>query len=244
MEPAQIERSPGAPSSPIGAVQPDPRDTVFCFYEDSVDGFTAIWALRKLAQIKQVPVEFTTGFEESDKLTSRNVIVVGSDVVADDAKQFIARGAKSVLLITRTESDAKWGLPVPQWKRSFPYGIETLAQAPQTVGKIVGSSLSAAAWDYAFGDRKGFDRVPRLVDQVQDYASGANKYADSASVTALIETYEKTFRNWDALAEALDNKQKRGMVVAAGQAVVRARTPIPSENRLKTLLAELRAKKG
>jgi len=193
-----------------GGLVPDPKDTVFCLYQDDVDGFAACWVLRKAAHALHVPVEFTTKVAEEDKFDGRNVVIIGNSVVEGDGIDFIKQGAKSVLLFTTdTDTAGPAPLPIDEWKREFPYGIESFAQEPAKVGAVAGGSLASSAWDFFYASRKGFDRTPRLIDQVQDYVSGACKYNDSRAVYECVDSYDRTFpptTSW----------RKRSTIVAAG----------------------------
>lgn len=228
-------------------IQPNPKDIIFTLYQDDLDGFAACWALRKLSQTVQVPIEFGTFLKDDDDFSDRNVILLGDAVVHDDGKEFLKKKAKSVLLISKTDSDAFAAGPVKQWERTFPYGVKSLAAAPMRIGKVIDKSLALAAWNYAFADRTAFERLPRLIDQVHDNVSGANKYADSAAVVACLNTYPRTFRNFDDLGHALDDRKRREFLIAGGQAVLRYMTLHPPQEaknqRLKNLLSELRSKK-
>lgn len=233
-------------STPV-AIEPDPKDTVFCLYQDDVDGFAACWVLRLAARGLQIPVEFATFIAPEDKFDGRNVIVIGNDVEGADAKQFLDLGAKSFAGISRSKSSDSDLLPVDEWKRTFPYGIESLSKLPGKFGIAKDQSLAMAAWKYLFAARAGFDRTPRLVDYINDNASGKPKYNDSEAVAACLATYDRNFSTYDALAQALDNRKRREMLIAGGQAALRIAAKPPEDDKrakLRGLLEELRTKKA
>jgi hypothetical protein len=203
------------------ALQPNPQDVVFCLYEESPDSFAACWLLRKLARSLQFPVEFGTSLSEKDDFEGRNVILIGHAFDEIDVRQFIDRKAKSVLLIGDEKGELHDALPVAEWRRTFPFGIESLVREPHKAGAVAGRSLALSAWLYLFASRAGFDKTPRLVDQIQDHYSGDHKYADSEAVTACVASYDLNFKTYDALSEALEDRRRRDLVVAGGQAILR-----------------------
>jgi hypothetical protein len=196
-------------------IDPLPEDVVLVTYPDTLDGFLAAWVVRKMAREKNVPLEMATAPPPDIDLSGRNWIMIG------DAAQEVASQPKSGLRIRTRSDDTNLVDPLPfnDWKRTLPFGIETMVKRG-VWAQVSGTSLSRAAWEFFHPGREGFDRLPRMIDYVNDSLT-VNRYGDTPDVVACIESYHRQFVTYDKLVEACDDRKRLAYVIAGGQAVRR-----------------------
>lgn len=209
-----------------GVVEPDPTDVVLCSYPDTMDGFAAAWVLYQIAKRDSIPVEFVAAnnFEPTtNEISGRNWIAI-CDTVAPASTV-----GKSLLVFEgihhgkiNTYHYKTEALPYNRWKRTMPFGIETMATLGK-VGAIVDpkKSLCRLVWEFFCSDRVGFDKPPRLIAHIDDYTTGTLKYNDSKDVAAAVSTYAHDFKLYTALAKACDDRRRREAMIAAGQGINR-----------------------
>lgn len=206
-------------------IEPKPEDVILCTYPDTLDGRLAAWVVRRVAQAHKIPVEFNT-----NQTTSA---MPGQNWIAICDKDFpTSTEGKSLMIITHGFETYLQPAPLPfkQWKRTFPFGVETLQRIPGKAGSIVAAprneapnskSLSTLAWDFFYADRVGFDKRPRLIDYVNDAETEAFTFNDTKAVVACIWTYPHDFQTLDKLVEAADDRKRLPYIVNAGEAVLR-----------------------
>lgn len=201
-------------------IEPKKEDVVLCTYPDTLDGRLAAWVVRGVAQSQKFPVEFVVekdGEPGPTAMPGQNHIIIAAGAFLASTE------GKSALVFSRAASTLfEAPLPFRNWKRTFPFGIETMKKHEGKTPAVVGDgrkSLSAAAWDFFYADRVGFDKRPRLVDYVNDETK--NAFNDTAAVVACLNTYPKDFQTMDKLAEACDDRKRLAFIVTSGQAVLR-----------------------
>jgi hypothetical protein len=195
------------------------QDEVLVTYPDTLDGFLAAWVVRKVAQTKNIAVEMCKGSPAPDiDLNGRNWIIIGDSAAPDE----IPSAAKSYLRIDTHKDDvnAVDALPFKDWVRTFPFGIKTMSKHGATHGRVSGTSLCKAAWEFFYADRKGFDKIPRVLDYVDDSVT-SNRYGDTADVVACVDSYPRDWRTFDSLVEAGDDRKRLNYIVIGGQAIRR-----------------------
>lgn len=202
-------------------IEPKKEDVVLCTYPNTLDGRLAAWVVRGIAKKHNIPVEFATEEKNATAMPGQNHIVLS------DSGSFQAGTEGKSMLILRVgfpiDQPHDAPLPFKQWKRTFPFGIETMQRLPNKAGAVVSTeskSLSAIAWDFFYADRLGFDKRPRLIDYVSDRAT-KNAFHDTAAVIACVQTYDDSFQTLDKLVEAADDRKRLAYIVNAGQAVLR-----------------------
>jgi hypothetical protein len=194
------------------------QDEVLVTYPDTLDGFLAAWVVRRIAQTKNIAIEMCKGAPAPDiDLTGRNWIMIG-DIVSPDE---LSSSPKSILHIDTHKDGRVSASPMPfkDWVRTFPFGIKTMAKIGG-LGCESGTSLCKAAWDFFYADRKGFDKIPRILDYVDDSLT-ENRYGDTADVVACVDSYPRDWRTFDSLVEAGDDRKRLAYIVAGGQAIRR-----------------------
>jgi hypothetical protein len=205
-----------------GPVEPNPTDVLLVSYPDSMDGFTAAWIVSQIARRDQIPVEFVNkGAEmifqpEPKEILGRNWISICDD--GFPAGTF----GKSLLTFMRCDTQPFAPLPYRNWKRTQPFGIETMA----SLGKVCGvhdskKSLCRLVWEFFCADRVGFDKPSRLISHIDDYTTGTLRYNDSEAIAAAVSSYAHDFTIYDRLAKAVEDKRRREAMIAAGQGIAR-----------------------
>ncbi len=196
-------------------IEPKKEDVVLCTYPDTLDGWVAAWVVRGIAQKHKIPVEFQldVGTVHSDDTTGRNWISIGPRPPGSSAeKSFLG-------ILTSVDQGKPRPLPFKQWKRTFPFGVEKMTALAD--GYMASPSLAAAAWDFFYADRIGFDKRPRLIDYVDDSETEKFAFNDTKAVVACLRTYPMQFQTLDKLVEACDDRKRLAFVVTSGQAVLR-----------------------
>lgn len=200
-------------------LEPNPHDVVLCSYASNLDAFLAAGVVRKIAMSHNIPVEFQPADMEFPVLNERNHISIG------DNKENIAlkaMGAKSTLIFRRETVDVKEPLPFRLWQRVFPFGVATMAQAGKFCGVADASrSLARMAWEFFHADRVGFDKLPRLIDHVDDAMTGRFRHNDTKAVVEAIESYPVDFALFDRLLQACEERKRREALIAQGQGIIR-----------------------
>lgn len=230
LEAAMAELPPEAPKLVVDKVpQPNPQliepkkeDVVLCTYPATLDGRLAAWVVRRIARTHNIPVEFTTE-DTASAMPGQNHIRLSDGVFP------VGTEGKSLLVLlsghTRPGSSVfPAPLPFAQWKRTFPFGVETMTKHEGKAPAVVGDpakSLSAIAWDFFYADRVGFDKRPRAIDYVNDDVTNKNAFNDTAAVVACLSTYPGDFQTLDKLVEACDDRKRLAFIVTSGQAVLR-----------------------
>jgi hypothetical protein len=200
-------------------LEPNPNDVVLCSYAPTLDAFLAAGVVRKIAMGHNIPVEFQPTDIAFPALTDRNHISIG-----DDKENIVlkALGAKSTLIFRRDDTSPKEPLPFRLWQRTFPFGIQTMAQAGKFCGVGDASrSLARMVWEFFNVDRIGFDKLPKLIDYVDDAVSGRFKYTDTAAVMEAVTSYPVDFVLFDKLLQACEERKRREALIAQGQGILR-----------------------
>jgi hypothetical protein len=171
--------------------EPDPKEIVLCIYESSLDGFAAAWVVRKAFRENLIPVELTSLTDQpKEQLTGRNVILINRTV---------AWNTRSRLHISNTDVARGLSEPLPfkQWKRVFPYGIETTAPDGKNASSVYDTSLCAAAWNFFYPETE----MPLLLEGIADYVAGTNRYSYSSYYYAASEASPREFPLFDKLVD-------------------------------------------
>lgn len=200
-------------------LEPNPNDVVLCSYAPNLDAFLAAGVVRKIAMSHNIPVEFQTDDMPFPPLAGRNHIAIGGN---KENMALKALDAKSTLLFRRETADVKEPLPFRLWQRVFPFGIQTMAQAGKFCGVNDASrSLARMSWEFFNADRIGFDKLPHLIDYVDDAVTGRFKYADTAAVMEAVSSYPIDFALFDKLLQACKERKRREALIAQGQGILR-----------------------
>jgi len=193
------------------------QDEVLVTYPDTLDGFLAAWVVRKVAQTKNIAVEMCEGVPHPDiDLTGRNWIIIGDSVAPDEIP---SKPKSGILIVSDKATPGHEALPFKDWPRTFPFGIKTMTKH-DIWGLVHGTSLCKAAWDFFYADRKGFDKIPRILDYVDDSVN-SNRYGDTLDVVACVDSYPRDWRTFDSLVEAGDDRKRLNYIVIGGQAIRR-----------------------
>lgn len=205
-----------------GVVEPNPKDILLCSYPDTMDGFAAAWVVSQIARRDNIPVEFankgvTLGWApEAKEILGRNWI----DIC--DGSCPAGTYGKSLMTFMRHDTAPLAPIPYRNWKRTMPFGIETMA----SLGKLCGvhdskKSLCRLVWEFFCADRLGFDKPSRLIAHIDDYVTGTMRYKDSEAIAAAVSSYAHDFPIYDRLARAVDDRRRREAMIAAGQGIAR-----------------------
>lgn len=212
-----------------GVTEPKPTDVVLVSYPDTIDGTAAAWVFYQIAKRDNIPVEFVkellaTPFEPTAKeVLDRNWIAIcdGPAPSTTYGKSLLGfEGIQHKSFDTyhyKTEA-----LPYMRWKRTMPFGIETMATLGK-VGAIVDpkKSLCRLVWEFFCSDRVGFNKPPRLITHIDDVVTGTLRYNDSKDIVTAVSTYPREFKTYSALAKACDDRRRREAMIAAGQGIAR-----------------------
>lgn len=206
---------------------PDPHDVAMVIYHgDCIDGFTAAWCVRRAAMLHKFPLEVvagTYGVAPPD-VTDRHVILVDFSY-SRETLQTMAQVARSVTVLDHHKTaqealvDLPPALPFAEWTRkegSFGIGSTGAQIAAQFDMTRSGAGM---AWDFFFPDTKR----PRLVNYAEDYDLWRFNLRYSRELHEVLDSYPMDFITWDRLAEAMEDTQKREMMVQVGVALSRAK---------------------
>lgn len=211
-----------------GAADPaDPKDVMLVvFHRDCLDGFTAAWAVRRMAMKAKVPIEIMDaayGDAPPDDIQNRHVLIVDFSYPRAQLEA-MAEAARSVTVLDhhRTAQQALEGLPEPlpfkMWTRKG-YGIDQVARDGHKLTALFDMERSGAGltFDFFF---PGENRI-RLINYVEDRDLWRKRIKGTDEVNAFLATYPFDFTVWDRIAEVLEDQMQRGRVLDVGQALLR-----------------------
>jgi hypothetical protein len=197
---------------------PSQSDVVYCAHEDTLDGWLASWVIREIAKKYSIPVEFTTEVDATPKLPDRNCIVIGGE---HPATYYDETESKSLVSFRRVSDETEQApIPFRFWERTQAFGIKTMSPKGRR-SSIHNSklSLSRLVWEFFYAE--GGAHVPYLFVLVNDHLSGVHRFLESRAVVECVQTYPRSFANLDKLIEACEDRKKRALMIAGGQAVMR-----------------------
>jgi oligoribonuclease NrnB/cAMP/cGMP phosphodiesterase (DHH superfamily) len=202
------------------------RPDVCIYHGGCPDGFTAAWAIRKAwPEVKFIPAIY--GEEPPlDEIKGKHVLLVDFSYKKPVLEAIAGKVARTVTVVDHHKS-AEADLAEHCCRLSnlddfasfcFDWGEEPI-QAHFDMSR----SGAMLAWNYAFPALP----APCLVEYVQDRDLWTWKLPSARELTSYISSFSFSFENWDRLAEELDNLDKLGAVISAGEAINR--------NHMKTI---------
>lgn len=226
----------------------DDRPFDLCIYHDPcLDGFTAAWVIqRRWPGIRLHPGVYG---QEPPDVTGLHVLIVDFSYKQPVLVE-MGKVAASITILDHHESAERELLPwavsnithlhnpltVPakaaEFKVSHAAVQHPLLALPIQAYFDMHRSGARLAWDYCWPDKV---RPPSLVEHVEDRDLWRFAIPDTKQVIAALDSYDKTFPNWDHFAAQLETAQGQTIIRSQGQAILRVQ-----ERQLRQVIKESR----
>ena len=210
------------PNSSVAPRAPEinPLDVVLVTYPDTLDGFLAAWTVRKIGRSYSIPLEMQLDSAPVPPMEGRNWICLA------DYHFPAAPSSKSILVFGRFLGDFGEGLPFNKWKRTHPFGIETMAAAGRKYAFVTDAhrSLCVSTWNFFHAAKLSHDysKLPALLKAVEKVVLGIASDADIV-LHAAVGSYPRDFRTIDKLVDDCEDRYGLERLMGEGAAILRDR---------------------